>query len=233
MNKTLNHFSIRKAAVVTGFSLLLSVIAAPFAELYAFPKVVVAYDTVATARNIISKENLFISAIFAYFVTFLVDIVLAWALYILLKPVSKNLALLAAWLKLTYSIIALVALNNLVTALRLLTTPEYLNLFKQEQLNSLAMVYIRAFKNHWYFALIIFGIHLLLIGFLTYKSLYIPKVLGVLLCITGLGYILTSIRPYFFPGINLDFAKYTFYGELIFMVWLLARGYRIKEEVDS
>jgi hypothetical protein len=215
MKKTLNQFSVRKAAVITGLSLLVSVIAAPFAELYVFPKVVVPYDTVATAKNIIANEKLFISAIFAYFVTFAVDIILAWSLYILLKPVSKYLALLASWLKLTYSIIALVALNNLVTALRLITTPEYLMVFKQEQLNSLAMVYIRAFKNHWYFALIIFGIHLLLIGFLIYKSQYIPKVLGVLLSITGLGYILTSVQPYYFPGINIDFAKYTFYGELI------------------
>ena len=225
-----NRFFLRKAALITGLGLLVSVIAAPFAELYVFPKLVVSYDAVTTAKNIKANQNLFTYGIFAYFITFLVDIVLAWSLYILLKPVDKFLAMFASWLKLTYSIIALVALNNLVTALRLITTPEYLSVFKEEEINSLAMLYIRAFKNHWYFGLIIFGIHLLLIGYLIYKARYIPKIFGVLLCITGIGYLLTSIRPFFFPGINIDFAKYTFYGELIFMLWLLIRGHKIKDE---
>jgi len=50
-----------------------------------------------------------------------------------------------------------------------------------------------------------------------------------LLIIAGLGYLLTSLKPFLFPDINLDFAAYTFYGELIFMLWLLIKGPRIKE----
>jgi len=50
-----------------------------------------------------------------------------------------------------------------------------------------------------------------------------------LLIIAGLGYVLTTLKPYLFPDINLDFAEYTFYGELIFMLWLLIKGSRIKE----
>ena len=222
------QFPLRKAALISGLALLASVAAAPFAEMYVFPKLVVSYDAATTAKNIAENESLFIWGIFAYFITFLVDIVLAWSLYILLKPVGKYLSLFAGILKLTYSIIALVALNNLVTALRLITTPDYLKVFGQDQINSLAMLYIRAFKNHWYFGLIIFGLHLLLVGALIYKSKYIPKIFGILICITGLGYLLTSIRPYFFPDVNVDFAMYTFYGEIIFMFWLLIRGHRIE-----
>jgi Domain of unknown function (DUF4386) len=91
------------------------------------------------------------------------------------------------------------------------------------------MIYFRAFKNHWYFGIIIFGAHLLLLGYLVFRSHYIPRILGVVLIITGLGYLLTTIRPYLFPNINVDFAKFTFYGELIFMLWLLIKGSRIKE----
>ena len=56
------------------------------------------------------------------------------------------------------------------------------------------------------------------------------EILGVLLIIAGLGYLLTSLKPFLFPDINLDFAEYTFYGELIFMLWLLIRGSKIQEQ---
>jgi hypothetical protein len=221
--------SLRTAALITGLALLGSVIAAPFAEMYALPKLVVPYKAAETAKNISEHSGLFTAAIFAYFITFFLDVVLSWSLYILLKPVNTSLSLLTAWLRLVYTIIALVALNNLVTALRLLTTPEYLTLFQPDQLQAYAMVYLRAFKNHWYFGLLFFGIHLVFLGYLVYKSGYIPKILGVVLAITGLGYLLTTVRPYLFPEINVDFAQFTFYGELLFMLWLLIRGSRIKE----
>ncbi|MBA4141065.1 MAG: DUF4386 family protein [Segetibacter sp.] len=68
------------------------------------------------------------------------------------------------------------------------------------------------------------------LGYLVIKSNYIPGVPGVVLIITGEGYLLTNIRPYLLPNVNVDFAKYTFYGELIFMLWLLIKGSRIKEQ---
>ncbi|MDB5014560.1 MAG: hypothetical protein JWQ25_2762 [Daejeonella sp.] len=226
-----NKISLGNAALIAGIALAGTVVTAPFAELYVLPKLVVPYEAAITVKNIRAHEALFTAAIFAYLFTFTCDIVLAWALYILLKPVNKQLAQLTAWFRLVYSIIALVALNNLVTAFRLLTTTEYSKLFKQDQLQALAMVYLRAFKNHWYFGIILFGIHLLFLGYLVYKSNYIPKIMGALLLITGLGYLLTTLRPYLFPNMHVDFAQYTFYGELIFMLWLLFRGFKIKEPI--
>jgi len=220
----------RSAALISGGALLVMVIAAPFAEMYAFPKLIVPYKPAETARNIIAHQGLFTGAIFAFFLTFFLDVVLSWSLYVLLRPVNEALSLLTAWLRLTYSIIALVALNNLITVHRLLTIPDYLNVFQPEQLHAQAMLSVRAFKNHWYFGLIFFGAHLLLLAYLVYKSGYIPRIFGILLAITGLGYLLTSLRPYLMPDVNIDFAMYTFYGELAFMLWLLIRGARIREQ---
>ncbi|QHJ08068.1 DUF4386 domain-containing protein [Hymenobacter busanensis] len=221
---------LRTAALVTWLALLGSVIAAPFAEMYVLPKLVVPYQAAETARNIAAHEGLFTAGIFAYFVTFILDLVLTWSLYHLLKPVNKPLAQLTAGFRLVYTLIALVALNNLVTALRLDTTPEYGTLLgSPEQAQALAMVYLRAFKNHWYFGLLVFGTHLLMLGYLVFRSGYIPRVLGVALAITGLGYLLTSLRPYVAPNLNVDFAMFTFFGELLFMGWLLVRGHRIAE----
>ena len=75
----------------------------------------------------------------------------------------------------------------------------------------------------------LFGVHLVLLGGLVYQAGYIPRLLGVALAITGLGYLLTSLRPFVAPTLQVDFALYTFYGELFFMGWLLVRGQRIAE----
>ena len=222
-------FSLRTAARVSGWALLGSAVAAPFAEMYVLPKLVLPYRAAETTANIRAHEGLFTAAIFAYFVTFVLDVVLAWSLYRLLKPVNHALAQLTAAFRLVYAVVALVALNQLVTALRLTTTPEYGNLFPATQLAGLAMVALQAFRSHWSFGLLLFGVHLVLLGGLVYQAGYSPRLLGVALAITGLGYLLTSLRPCVVPTLQVDFALYTFYGELFFMVWLLLRGPRIAE----
>jgi Domain of unknown function (DUF4386) len=224
----LNQTSLQSAAWIAGLSLLVMVIAAPYAEMYVFPKLIVPYQPNETAKNIIENKPLFISGIFAYLITFIGDLVLAWALYILLKPVNKNISLLTAWFRLVFALIALVALNNVITAFRLLTSPGYFNFLEHDQLTSFAMIYLNAFKNHWYFGMIFFAVHLLFLGYLVIKSKFSPAILGVLLMITGVGYLLTCLKPYLFPGMNVDFAMYTFYGEIVFMIWLLIKGHKIK-----
>lgn len=230
--KNMTATSLRSAALISGISLLVMVIAAPFAEMYVFPKLIVPFNAPETAKNIAAHEMLFILGLFAYLVTFILDIVLSWSLYILMKPVNKALSQLTCFFRLSYSIVALIALNNMVTAFRLITTAEYSKVFDPEQSQALAMVYLRAFKNQWYFGLILFAIHLLLLGYLILRSGYIPKIVGVLVIVSGVGYFLNSIKPYFLPGISIDFAMYTFFGEIIFMIWLLIKGWKLKEPFE-
>ncbi|HLO59248.1 MAG TPA: DUF4386 domain-containing protein [Bacteroidales bacterium] len=226
---TTNRISLHSAAIIAGIGLLVSLFAAPFAELFALPKLIVPFQPAETANNILHNQTLFSGALIAYLITFISDIVIAWALFILLRPVHRDLSLLTALFRLVYTVIAIIALNNLVTAFQLITTPDYLSIFSQDQVNNQAMVSLRAFRNHWYFGIVFFGIHLMLLGFLSIRSGYIPKVFGILLMIAGMGYFLTSLRPYIMPNVNLDFAKYTYYGEVLFMLWLLIRGYKIRE----
>lgn len=227
---TQNHqISLSSAALIAGIGLLIMAIAAPFAELYVMPKLVVPYMTLETAANIQAHESLFTAAIYAYFLTFICDLVVAWALYILFKPINEHLSLLTAIFRWVYTVIAIMALMNLITALGLLTTPKYLTIFEKDQLYAQAMISIRAFKNHWYFGIILFAMHLFLLGYMAIKSGYIPKIIGILLIISGAGYLLSSLRPYFFPSISIDFAMYTFFGELVFMLWLLIKGRKLKQ----
>jgi hypothetical protein len=224
-----NQISLRRAALLAGIGLLIMVLAAPFAELYVYPRLIIPGNAAETVKNILENKSLFASAIFAYLITFICDLLVAWALYVLLKPVNKNLSLLTAWSRLVYTVIALVALLNLVTILRLVNASDILTGFQPDQLPVQIMLSLNAFKSQWHFGLLFFGIHLVLLGYLVFRSNYIPRIVGVLLVIAGFGYLLTNLEPFLFPDINVDFAAYTFYGELIFMLWLLIRGSRIKE----
>ena len=223
-----NKTSLRTAALVAGIGLLIMAIAAPFAEMYVLPKLIVSGNAAETAKNIFENRTLFSSAILGYLITFLCDILVAWALYVFLKPVQEDLSLLTAWFRLLYTVIAIVALLNLVNVLKLLDSANTLQAFQQDALFAQVMFLLNTFRSDWNLGLLFFGIHLLLVGYLAFRSNYIPKVIGGLVFLAGLGYLASSLRP-FFPAINVDFAQYTFFGELIFMLWLLIKGWRIKE----
>jgi len=229
MAKYTNHISLRTAAVIAGFATLIMVICAPFAELYAYPKLVTAGNGVQTIKNILAHQALFAALIMGYLITFICDVLAAWALYILLKPVNAYLSLLTALFRLVFAVIAIVSLLNLVNAFRLATTPDYFVLFKPDQIQAQVMLSLNEFRYGFHFGLIFFGLYLGLLGYLVWVSKYIPWILGLLLIISGAGYFATSIQPYLFTGTKLDFAVYTFYGELIFMLWLLIRGWKIPE----
>ncbi len=228
INSTKN-IQLRTTALIAGLAYLM-MMATPFAEFYVFPKLVVNVKFEETAKNIIANEALFRYGIFAYLFNFIGDILGAWALYILLKPVNDNLSLLTAWFRLVYTIVSLAALLNLVTIMRL-TNGTGDSIFKQDQLYAQIALSLSAFRAGWSFAYVFFGIHLLLLGYLVFKSNYIPKIMGVLLMLAGAGWLLDNVRPLLFPGfhINFVFIITAGLGELAFMVWLLIRGWKIPE----
>lgn len=230
MTKPINQISLSAAAVIAGFATLTMVICAPFAELYAYPKLIISGNGVETVKNIIAHQTLFAVLITSYTITFICDILAAWALYILLKPVNVYLSALTALFRLVFAIIAIVSLLNLVNAFRMVTTPDYLKLFNPNQLEAQVMLSLKAFRYGFHFGLVFFGIYLGLLGYLVWRSKYIPWILGLLLIISGLGYFASSLQPYLFADVNIDFAVYTFYGELVFMFWLIVRGWKIEEK---
>jgi hypothetical protein len=82
-------------------------------------------------------------------------------------------------------------------------------------------------------SLVIFGIHLVLLGVLIFRSGYIPRFIGILLVINGLGWMIDRLRLYLFPNAPLGFLFITFFGELVFMFWLLIRGWKIREPAEE
>jgi Domain of unknown function (DUF4386) len=161
---------------------------------------------------------------------FIGDVVLAWALYVLLAPVNRSLSLLTAWFQLVYAAIALVGVVNLATAYHLLNTPEYLTAFGPGPLHAQVMLQLHSFRYDWNIGLVLFGIHLVLLGYLIFRSGYIPRTLGILLVINGLGWMINGLGPYLYPKSDFyGFLFITFFGELLFMLWLLIRGWKIPQ----
>lgn len=227
-NRTQNQ-SLGKYAFIAGMGAIFMG-GAPYAEYFVYFKLIVPGNGVETVHNILGNKALFVSGLFGYLLTYITDVVVAWALYILLKPVDENLSILTAWFRLVYTIIALAALLQLVTVLRLLDASHSQIGFEKDQLIVQVMHSLYAFRDGWSFSLSFFGIHLGLLGYLVYKSGYIPKILGVLLIIAGVSWVLNGSLPLMFPGISLDFLMIGALGEFVFMFWLIVRGKWIKEK---
>jgi hypothetical protein len=113
--------SLRTAAIVAGLGLLVMAILAPFTNFYVFQNLIVPGDAKTTADNIMASGGLFRIGISCFLVVAILDIVVAWALYVLLKPVNRSLSLLAAWFRVVYAAVFTIALNNLIDALQLLS----------------------------------------------------------------------------------------------------------------
>lgn len=221
--------SISKAATIAGIGLLLMTLTVPFAEFKILPDLVDSNSASKTAANIADNTFLFNVAIFLIFITIVCDIVVAWALYVFLAPVSKSLSLVTAWFRLLYTGVYLVAVTNLIKVYTLTEGSSYFNSHSSEQVSEFILFYIKSYKYEWFFGLVLFGLYLMLLGFLVLKACYIPKVMGWFLIIAGLGYVIGHSKVFLFPELNTSFSMITAMGELVFMLWLLIKGSRTKE----
>ncbi|TGV04718.1 DUF4386 domain-containing protein [Flavivirga rizhaonensis] len=139
----------------------------------------------------------------------------------ILKPVNKSLSLLTAWFRLVYVAMYFIALYNLLAILSIIKSIEHLKNTGIGQINDSILLHIKAFRVEGSFGLIIFGVYLILLGYLAYKATYIPKLFGVILLIAGLSWGIDNLSSFFFPEINTQFLFVFTMGELIFMLWLL------------
>lgn len=207
--------SLRTAALVAGVGLLLMAILSPIAYLNTFQSLVKFDDTALTAQNILNSIGAFRTCIILLFIVAILDIVVAWALYNLLIPANKNLSALAAWLRVIYAGIFIFAISKLYVALQVITAD-----------GTQSMTYLKAFQSTWDMGLILFGFHLLVLGYLAFKSGYIPKWLAVFLVLASVGYIVDGFGKALSSDYSLNIAQFTFVGEVLLIFWLLWRGFK-------
>lgn len=219
-----SSISLRKLAVTAGFSLVLMALLAGFGYGFAFPKIVIPGNPRATLENLQQSEPLFRMVILAFVLILLLDVVVAWAFYFFFKPVDAALSLLAAWLRIVYAALLGTALFPLAQVLPLL---------KQPRDNGPAMLNsLQSFQTTWSLGLILFGFHLLGLGYLVMKSgRAVPRMLGWLAVLAALCYLFTNTANLVFPDYEAYKARVEgvlslpmALGELALAVWLLVKG---------
>jgi hypothetical protein len=140
--------SLRRAAVVAGLGLLVMAVLAG-TMFAAYENLVVSGDAAKTARNIVDHELLLRTIICGFLIVAVLDVVVAWALYVFLSPANRSIALLSAWFRVVYAAVFAAALSNLLVAVRLLTDADSLKAFGTGQLNAQVMNSVNAFNDGW------------------------------------------------------------------------------------
>ena len=226
---------VRRGSVIAGVALLVMTPLAAFANFGVLAALVTPGDAAQTANAILNAEGTFRFAIASLFVVAVLDLTVAWALYAVFKPVNQGVALFMAWFRVVFAGIFMVAISQLTGVLSILTTASSVSAFSTEQHYAQALLGITAFYDIWDAALILVGLHLVLLGYLvyrsgavpSYKSGYVPKTLGVLLAIAGVGYVVDSFGRVLVSGYAFEVAAFTFVGEVLLIFWLLIYGRRI------
>lgn len=218
-----------RTARIAGFFYLLLIPLGIFGILYVPNTLRVSGDVVATASNILANELLFRLSIVSALLVPIVNLFVVLFLYKLLKPVNKNYAVLMVIFTLVAAPIAMLNELNHVAVLLLLKGPEYLKVFTTNQLHALVPVLLDLREHGIHIAGIFWGLWLLPMGYLVYKSNYIPKIIGVLLIIGCLGYLIDFVIFFVFPNVDVVISEYTFLGEILMVLWLLIKGVNIEQ----
>ncbi len=215
------------AALAAGVGLLLMTVSAPFAHLYVLPQLLAPGDAAQTASNLTQNRGLLLAGILAWLVNYSADVLVGWALFYFLAPASRAVSLLAFAFCLIYTAVGLSGVLNYVEALRLLDPAENAVALGADHLHAQVYVLLNAYQHDWSFALIVFGVVLLLRAYLVVRAEHVPSILGALLAVAGFGYIATELGRHVAPDVNLEFLSVTGLTEVIFMIWLLVKGRRL------
>jgi hypothetical protein len=213
--------SIQKTARITGLLYLLLIPPSIFSIIYVPSVLIVPGNVSATVSNITAHEMLFRLSIVSALVVQLVNIFVVLLLFKLLKPVNKIHAMFMVIFLLLGVPIALINELNQFAVLLLLNGAD-----KSQTLVSL---FLYLHKQGIFIAQIFWGLWLLPMGYLVFKSGFLPKIIGVLLMIGCFGYLIDSFAFFLFPNLNLKVSQYTFIGEFLIALWLLIKGIDVKK----
>jgi len=217
-------------ARVAGFLYLIIIIFGISSEVFIRSSLIVTGDADATATNILASEGLFRFGFLADTLMLLSDVAIAVLFYVLLKPVSKTIALMAAAFRLTQASILGFNLLNYFAVLLLLQGVGYATAFNPNQLNTLSLLFLEMHSHGYDLGLLFFGLSNLLLGYLVVKSDYFPNILGYGLIASAVVYLTGSFVRFLLPG-YISFYEPVYIVPLIaegaFCLWLLVKGIRV------
>src|SRR5215831_5318438 len=221
--------SQRTAAKVAGVAGLFAFVLVVFGNYVLLGPLVIPRDAADTARNILAHETQFRAALICFITYDIGTIVLATALYVILAPVNRGLALAGALFRLVFAMLWLVAPLNSLAALRLLGDAPYLKIFEPDRIQALARVQLAGSFDDYYIGLPFFGLAATVCAYLWLKSRYIPRGLSIFGVIGSAWCVFCAIVYLIFPGFEKSVNPYWFDSpmalfELVVSLWLLIKG---------
>ena len=218
-----------KAARIAGLLYLVAMATGLFAEFYVhFPSaLIVSGDAAKTASNITANEQLYRIGIANNIVTFAIDVVLIWALYVLLRPINRNLALLAVFFRLVETTIACIAIINYYVAMEFVSDADHLKAFDSNQIQALSILH-DTYALTFIVVAIFLGLGSTVFNYLLFKSRYIPKVLAAWGIFSSLLLLISQFAIVIFPKVEKTIIPACYapiaIDEIALGFWLLFRG---------
>jgi hypothetical protein len=226
MMQRLAEVSPRPSARITGVVYLLYFLTAVLGGFFT-RGIVVDGDATATANNLLAHHALFRLGLATGLIATACYIALTALFYGLFKPVNSSLSLLAAFFSLVGCTITAFGSLFQLAPLVVLGGAQYLSVFKVEQLRALALMFLELNTQSANICLVLFGLYDLLIGYLIFKSRFLPQMLGVLMALAGLGWV-TFLSPPLANHLSPYNLVLGLLAELLLMLWLLVKGVNVQ-----
>ena len=227
MTERITEGSPRLKARIVGVFSLVTILTGIFAQGLVSNKLVVGGDAAATAANLLAHKGLFQLGFAVFMIEMACNIVFTALFYDLLKPVSRSVSLVAAFLGLAGCVIKTFSRLFFIAPLFILGGAHYLSVFSPEQLQALALLFLKVNDRGAGIALVFFGFYALLTGYLIIRSTFLPRILGVLSVLGGVGW-LTFLYPPLGSRLFLYVVVLALFGAASLIFWLLVFG--VKEQ---
>lgn len=227
--------SPRLQARIAGVLYLVVIVAGFFAEIFVREALTVSGNAAATAANILAHEQRFRLGFAGELLACACNLGLAVIFYNLFRVVNRSLALAVVFFTLVGTAIESVVLLNHFAPLILLKSSGYLDVFKPEQLQAQAYASLQLQSIGFAIALVFFGFYCLVIGYLVFRSTFMPRIIGVLLAIEGAGYLINSFTLFLAPALQARIFPYfmvTGIAEIVFCLWLIVVGLNVQRWKD-
>jgi hypothetical protein len=221
--------SPQKTARGAAFVFLIIFFLGMFTELFIRPGMIVPGDAAATVKNIAASQALFRLSLVSDLLRLVLLMVLPLVLYQLLKPVNKDIAALMVVLSLLCFAVSMLNELNHFAVLLLSSDAGFSTGFASDQLNTLVLFFLELRKYGTFIAQL-FSFWVVLLGYLVFKSGFLPRILGIFLMLGGLGYTVLAVLFFLIPNFDaMIFGLFAFIEEVLFYLWLLIKGVNVKE----
>jgi hypothetical protein len=198
MDKNLN---LRKYSIITSIFSILMAIFAIFGEMKLHQELIVKNNIDQTILNFKENINIVQIGIISFFFIIICDMIVSWSIHIILSKFNKSLSLMAAWFRIIYTSLLSVSIFFLYMVYKLIIFENSI-----ENKKDFIFIFIELFENGWSIGFLLFGIHLILIGYLFLKSNYIPNLISLIIIFAGFSYFIDNLFKLMFP---IEYLKYS------------------------